>query len=53
MNATLLPSAMHRSGFIVRVRNVHKTSALAKYPTYRVMVDYPKVLTAFYIVETF
>ena len=43
---------MHRSGFIVRVRNVHKTSALAKYPTYNVMVDYPKVLTALYIVET-
>src|SRR6516164_6618975 len=46
MNATLLPSAMHRSGFIVRVRNVHKTSALAKYPTYRVMVDCSAALTA-------
>jgi hypothetical protein len=46
MNATLLLSAMHRSGFIVRVRNVHKTSALAKYPTYKVMVDCSAALTA-------
>jgi hypothetical protein len=33
MKAMLLPSAIARSGIIVRAQKVHSTSALARYPT--------------------